>query len=111
MCPGERPDSLAKTRPPPKGWRPDGLVSPLADEGRMPRVPHEGSTRQTSRGEPVIHAAPPFQRNVRHTPSRGRPGTAELAEPHRLHSLSGCPRTPGGYLDGTAKILIYETAP
>src|SRR5882672_9474203 len=103
MCPGEGPDSLAKTRPPPKGWRSDGLVSPLEDEGRIPRLPDEGSIGQTSRGEPVIHATLPLQRNVRHTPSRGRPGTAKLAEPHRLHGLSRRPGTPVGYLDSTAR--------
>src|SRR3989442_40581 len=109
MCPGEGPDSLAKTRPSPKGWRPDGLVSPLEDEVRMPRLPDEGSIGQTSRGEPVIHATIPLQRNVRHTPSRGRLWFAESAEPDRLHSLSRCPGTPVGYLDSTTRIVIYET--
>src|SRR5882672_8024297 len=103
MRPDECPGSSTKTRPPTESWRSDGLVSPPEDEGRTPRVPHEGSTGQTPCREPVFHATSSLQRNIRHTPSRGRLWFAEFAEPHRLHSLSGRPRTPVGYLDGTAK--------
>src|SRR6267143_801247 len=103
MRPDECPGSFTKTRPPAEGWRFDGLVSPPEDEGWAPCVPHEGSTGQTPRREPVLHATSPLQRNVRHTPSRGRLWLAEFAQSHRLHSLSGRPRTPVGYLDGTAK--------
>src|SRR5881296_2247066 len=101
MRPDECPGPCAKTRPPPEGWRSDGLVSPPKDDGRKRRVPHERSTGQTSSREPVVHAMLSLQRNVRHTSSRGRVWLAEFAEPHRLHGLSGRPRTPGGYMDGS----------